>query len=513
MRLTNNILLIAAAVMTAAATAGCDRFLDREPSKNSFKTITAAEQLDALLGTYTKFYCEYNHTALAGDDFGITTAIHDGYKGGIATNDLIHILWNDDCWAQDYYNLWSGEYEKLYFANLTLEYIDRVTGSDELKRRLKAEAHFLRAYGMFQLAVAYTLYYDGSNGSEPGLPLKHTISFEERLTRSSLEQTWAFIDADLHEALKSDAPYSTNGRRRTWRGTGLAAKAFAARYYLYRNDPQTAARYAGEVLAEYGQLKDFNTSMSFSDDYDEYNINDSTAPETVQVWFPYTKNWNYPDLFEWEEAIYARTCAYASWWYIPSRELLDCFAADAPGGDPKNDLRYEYFICEDHSLYLGSKDPALRYPGYCQFSYDELLSGPTVAEMVLIKAEAEARSGKWHEAMATVEPLRRARIRAEEYEAPAAASQAEALQFILRERRREMPFTMRWYDLKRLNANDDPTDDVTVVRTFYGYTQTAVLTNDPVRTYTLEPSSRHYATPIPATEIDLAKGALVQNRY
>ena len=502
------------AVMAAAALllTSCDDFLDRAPSKNSLKPITTAEQLDALLATFTNFYYEPNHTALACDDFGLTTEIHDRQNGGMSINNLEHILWADACTTPSRL-LWCEEYEKMYYANLVLAYIDEVSGSDRLKQALRAEAHFLRAYSMFQLAVAYTLYYDGSNGSEAGLPLKRTVSFEESVARANLEQTWAFIEADLNEALKSEVPMVSNGRRRVWRGTRAGINAFAARLYLYRNDLERARKHAEAALAEHSELKDFNTRMSFSELYDEYIINQSTEPEVIRVDYPYTLSWDFRDMFEWEEVFYVRTCYYASWWYIPSRALLDCFAADAPDGDPKNDLRYEYFICEDYSLSFCEKDPAFRYPGYCQFSYDELISGPTVAEMLLIKAEAEARSGSWQQALETIAPLRRARIRASEYREPSIASQQEALQFILRERRREMPFTIRWYDIKRLNANDDPSDDVTLTREFYACTPTSVLTNDPVRTYTLEPDSRHFATPIPDVELELSKGALEQNRY
>lgn len=499
-------------LVAAALASSCNEFLDRGPSKNTLKPITTAEQLDALMATYATFYSEYNHTALAGDDFGLTAEIHDRQNGGMNITNLEYILWNDVCSSPGRL-LWSGEYEKIYYANLVLSYIGSVSGDESLKRALTAEAHFLRAYSMFQLAVAYTLWYDGSNGSEPGLPLKQSVSFEESISRASLEQTWAFIEADLNEALKCDVPFISDGRRRVWRATRTGVNAFAARYHLYRNDMAAALKYASAALSDYDRLKDFNTQMSYSELYDEYTVNASTAPEVIRVNYPYTFDWDFRDLFDWEELLYARTCYYVSWWYIPSRSLLDCFAADAPDGKPENDLRYEYFVCEDYSLTFCDKDPAFRYPGYCQFSYDELISGPTVAEMLLIKAEAEARRGDWQTALNTIGPLRRARILASEYSDPAIGSQSEAVQFILRERRREMPFTMRWYDIKRLNANDDPSDDVTVTREFYAYTSSAVLSNDPVRTYTLAPGSRRFATPIPTVELDLAKGALEQNRY
>ena len=86
---------------------------------------------------------------------------------------------------------------------------------------------------------------------------------------------------------------------------------------------------------------------------------------------------------------------------------------------------------------------------------------------------------------------------------------------VLQERRREMCFTMRWYDLKRLNANDYAADDVTVTREYYEFNAAAgtVLVDKGVKTFTLEPNSRHYAIPIPKTEIAIGKGAIEQNVY
>ena len=325
--------LLAAAASSLVA---CDDFLDVDPSKNTQKTIETAEQLDALLGSYSRFYSEYNHTALACDDFGLTTDIHDYQDGGMNPSNLEYILWSDQGTGTSRL-LWDGEYSKIYYANLVLAYIDEVSGDAETKANLKAEAHFLRAYSMFQLAVAYTLYYDGSNGSELGLPLKQTISFEEGIARASLADTWSFIDNDLQEALKITTPLVEQGKRRVWRGTTAAVHAFAARYYLYRGDLDNAKAQVEAVLAEYNTLKDFNTSMSYSANDDEYEINASTNKEIVTVKYPYTKlqfygTNGYPELFEWEDLLFARTCSYASWWYIPSEDLLATYEADVPGG-------------------------------------------------------------------------------------------------------------------------------------------------------------------------------------
>ena len=82
-----------------------------------------------------------------------------------------------------------------------------------------------------------------------------------------------------------------------------------------------------------------------------------------------------------------------------------------------------------------------------------------------------------------------------------ATGKDDAIKKVIEERRREMPFVQRWYDLRRYNNNDDPNDDVVLTRTFYPYNASNVLFNEPVKTYTLPKNSRRYATPLPKTEI------------
>ena len=75
-----------------------------------------------------------------------------------------------------------------------------------------------------------------------------------------------------------------------------------------------------------------------------------------------------------------------------------------------------------------------------------------------------------------------------------------------------MPFSIRWYDLKRLNAND-PDNQVTVRRKFYKTNGTVVLPNDGIVEYVLEPNSRHYAIPIGKDEIAKSNNVIEQNKY
>lgn len=113
--------------------------------------------------------------------------------------------------------------------------------------------------------------------------------------------------------------------------------------------------------------------------------------------------------------------------------------------------------------------------------------------MLLTEAEALARSGKWQEAMVLVNKLRVARIdRTAEDIMLEAGSQQEAVEKILEERHREMPFIMRWFDIRRLAFNETSYDDVTVERDFYQVSDNAV-NDDVVSHYVLPVKSKRYA--------------------
>lgn len=515
-----NIAIYALMLAVATTFVACDDWLSEEPSKSTKKTLKTTEQLDALLGNYSLFVQESAVPAYGSDDWGITPEFHTAKSGGVfnATTQLPYMLYSDAV-DDSRYSVWQSEYPKIYYANMAIEQAMSLEGPEEDKANLKAEGHFLRAYSMFNLAVAHTLYYTGSNGEELGLSLQ-TTTFEDSSARANLADTWAAIEADLQEALKiTVALKGQDGRNRTWRATTASVNAFAARYYLYRGDLAQAESYAKKALAEYNTLGNYNETMSYSQSTLSYNINDSTNPEKVTVLLPkgYSERLSGAAAFgAWfdKEGIYLSRHMYSAfWWFVPSQSLVDTYAIDLE--DSQNDLRFRYYFAEDFSLRTCSKDPAFRWWGVMVHYMESIDAGPSVAEMMLIKAECEARGGDYATAMKTIAPLRQARIDAAAYTELTATSKEDAIKKVLEERRREMFMTMRWYDLKRLNANDYAADDVTVTRQYYEFNADAgtVLMDKGVKTYTLEPNSRHYAIPIPKTEIANGKGAIEQNTY
>jgi tetratricopeptide (TPR) repeat protein len=487
----------------------CKKFLDEKPSKSTSLVVSNTEQLSALLNNYSQFYQQGNRTAIySSDNFGLTTEIYKARPGTFTMAAIEFALWDIENLPNDgREGFWSGEYKKIFYANMVLANLDRVTGSQEEKDILKAESHFIRAYSYFELANTYCLPYTEANKNAQGLPLKTTVSFEEPLVRAPLSEVYNLIESDLEEALKMKVKLVQNGKARHWRANLPAVNGFAARYYLQRNNYTEALKYANLALDEYSTLVDYNTEMRYGKDQTVLVDGGTSNQKSVKIVYPYTHDnqTDMTDMIGWKEFLYFRMLYHESWWYIPSQELLNLYDSD-------NDLRYKYHYVQNYSYDRGMINPSFSYPGYIFFYKDRVPSGPTTAEMYLIKAECLARTDKVPDAISAVNMLHIKRMKTGT-PALTASNKDQAIKVILEERRREMPFSMRWFDLRRFNNNDYPGDDVVLNRTFFPYTTANVNGSESPINYTLEKNSTRYAAPIPQTEIISSQGVIQQNNY
>ncbi len=489
-----------------------DNFLAAAPSKTTSLVVSTTGQLDAMLNNYSSiFYSEGNRNAIySTDDYDLSKALYDARPATFSSMATIEfMLWDIPFLPDDTREVfWSNEYRKIFYANMVLSNLDNVEGTDAEKSVLKADAHFVRAYSMWQLVNTYALPYTAANKNEPGIPIKLSTSFEESFARQPIEKVYQQIEADLAEALKISVPLVQNGKPRHWRASKAGVNGFAARYYLNRWNYAKALEYANAALAEYNTLVDYNTEMKYGNSQ-TLTLNAGTPQQqSFTIQYPYTHNnqTDFTDMLAWKEFLYFRMLNHESWWYIPSQQLLALY-------DQEHDLRYKYHIVEGYSYDRGMTKPAYDYPGYIFFFKDRIPSGPTVAEMYLTKAEAMARTGDINGAMTALNTLRAKRMTPGSWVTLTATSKDDAIKKVIEERRREMPFVQRWFDIRRYNNNDDPNDDVTPTKVFYPYTNSAVLTNQPVKTYTIEKNSRRWAAPLPRTEIISSQGVIEQNTY
>jgi hypothetical protein len=494
------------ALLTLAA---CKKFLAEEPTKQT--VIKTADQLEALINNATLFAGD----GTPGNNSSTGTGGTNG-SAGFSTDDteipLDAFKANPNKWVIDnlyYYTfktdeivglsadgLWNGEYKKIFTANLVLTNLDKVTGDDALKSELRADAHFIRAYAYWVLVNHYCLPFTNSlkDVAGLGLPLKQTTDYEEPFDRATLKQTYDFIEADFKEAQKTTR--DDVDLTKPWRVSKKAVEAFMSRYYLFLGNYDESLIHTNNALSTTSvTLVDWHTIVAGT----QQNYTNPTATIANSEFYDYTA----AKFLYWKEFYLPRFSYQSSQWLIPGTALRSLY-------DQANDLRYKWLMLPNANRRFGFTNPTPLYR-YAFFSDGRIIpTGPTIAEMYLNKAEILARKGDIVNAMIAVNTLRAKRMNTP---APLTATdQADGIKKVLEERRRELPFSFRWYDIRRFSINDYPGDDVTVTHIFFKVNVGSVDTNV-TQTYTLAPGSKRYAVPINGVEIMASKNVITQNLY
>lgn len=478
----------------------CSDFLDKTPSKSSNTPVSTAANLLAVYDYLPNRYCNNYYAPYSTDDAEIPCEMYKSSPTDFDINNVVSIYahYRDGIINNSTDDLWASEYNRIYKANLMISSASEVTGSQQDINEALSCAYFMRAYSFLELAYHYCLPWSEENKNAMGIPLRMGLAFDEKIGRGTLEQTYNQIFADL-QASEQHAVYDAVPSI-PWRVSRCAINALYARIYLLRGQFDKALEYADKALANAPALYDFNkfsyktppTRYAATDFWPamELKLCETDAWTMHQILYNYTE-WIYPDF-----ANVRTQMAY------PSQQLMDLY-------DHENDLRFRYYYIEHGTRRMSS----ILYDGYRYNPWYDgryLNSGLTTAEILLIKAESQVRLGQWQDGLATLTPLREARFATGTASELSANNKEEALQAVLKERRRELPFYFRFGDIKRFAVTPDNSDDVTVVRNFYDMNITHVDTDSP-KTYTISGNSNSWALPIYQTEINSSKGSIVQN--
>ena len=538
----NHIIYNLGLLAAMSVVSSCNEFLDEVPSRGDNEVLNRGEQVKNLFANSNNYYTPVDFLVASTDDYGMTMDVFDAL-GYLDVPSLSGMSWAPeglDVFMSD--ELWSKQYNKIFTANAVINDIDNITDvTAEEKAEYLAHAHFVRALAYWELVNVYCLPYAEENLNALGLPLKVSTHTDEDLTRASLKDTYAFIEADLKEALKSPRTDVVEGER--WLGSQPAAKALMARFYLFTGDYAQAAKYADESLSsqtvtllDYNQLTTYDMDKGGGGFWGDQEFGDEEFPEGDEeggegeegegdgedwpeeggniLTFCETYNWGAYQFVDYQEIFYPQFYTVtATVNLLASQELTDLY-------DKDNDLRYINLFVEnglvDYWVY-GFNDVCNYHLFTSRNQWGQQMdvflgASPTVAEMYLTKAEALARQGSWSEAMNVIQTLRASRFVDGSDYSLSATSQSEALTEILKERRRELPFLMRWYDIRRFAYNETPNDDVELRRTFYTIENGEVDFNT-VKEYVLPVKSRRYAQPILTQEIQRSRGQMQQNQY
>jgi hypothetical protein len=407
----------------------------------------------------------YSFPLLSGDDTEITDAAR---QTSILENWGYAYIWKDKYFSDTQSDGdWDKMYRTIFVCNQVLDgVLASENGTEAEKQKIYGEALVHRSYAYFFLVNMYGKQYDASTAdSDLGVPLLLTTSLYSSLKRATVASVYDQITEDLKASIEKlpDLPDFKV------RPSKAAAYALLARIYLNKRDFQTAASYADNVLNLQNGLVDLKNYTSSTTSYPG-RLNDPEVIFSKLVNSTISVNSNY-------------------YFFEPlpvSSKVLTLLGT--------NDLRYSLFTKPASSFSLAFDGRAY----YKQKIVNQgIYTGPTVPEMMLIKAECAARLDNASLAIETLNNLRIKRFETVNYIPYTASSPADALSKVLDERQRELfGRGFRWFDQKRLSKDVDIIS--TVTRNFKGIT------------YTLEPNSNLYVYPI-ADKYILLNPELEQN--
>ena len=406
------IFFILAGIITA-----CQKFLEVKPDK-SLTVPSNLQDLQSIMDNHSNFITVSNAGEISADDYYITD---EDYASLSSDWHRRIYAWEKDYLFSDRSWDWALMYANpIYYCNTVLEKIkdiERTMQNKELYDNVKGSARFIRARTLFHATLIWTEVYDECTaGSTLGLPLRTSIDFNERSVRANLNETFGLILDDLHESVALLPEVSTH----VVRPSKPAAYGLLARIYLFMGEYRKALDYADSCLAIKNTLMDYNDlDVSLANPIPQYN----------------------------DEVIHHYAMAADQILSVPRARIKSEIVDSYDGFD----LRKEVFFVPNEDGSMGFR---ARYTGEAV----TLFSGIATDEIYLIRAECNARLGNLNDALADINRLMLKRFQSmngvSRYKPVALAEQNAILQFVLKERRKELLFRgLRWYDLKRLNRD------------------------------------------------------------
>lgn len=432
----------------------CKKYLDAKPDS---KLVVPTEVSD--LQSVLDYYIRVNNLGASpaessADNYYLTDAdwkalTNEGYRR--------MFIWEKDFLFTTYPNTWSQLYDVVNIANTTLFHLNQIkqAGNDNLEwNNVKGQALFLRAQSFLQAASIWCLVYnEKSASSDLGIPLRLDPDFNKPSKRSSVKETYDQILIDLKTAI----PLLPDKPLHVLRASKPAVYGLLARTYLFMGDFNNALLYADSCLHLKSDLIDYNT-LSSTKSFPFKRFNEEVIVDNFVPVPPNLSN---------------------------ARAKID---PDLYNSYTDNDLRKALFFKKNSDGSVGFKG-----------SYEEsgaLFGGVATDEMYLTKAECLARQGKYTEGMEELNFLLKTRWSNKvSYIALTASGSTEALELILKERRKELLYRcLRWMDIKRYNKDGA---NITLTRNING------------QNYSLKPNDLRYALPIPEDIINLT--GIMQN--
>lgn len=433
--------------VVAGSLASCSKAIQKDPTHtvdgdNFFTKIEDYER--ALTGSYALLLRSSHYGTSntgANSAVGLPDVLSDNvYQSNEALGNFQdYARWTYTADDPSIGGMWTGLYNTIQQANLTLRNIDNFAGSSPgAVNRIKAQAIALRAFLHFDL-LRYFGEASARTSTARGIAYVDNFDVEQKPARLTVQQSYDRIEADLKLAkslmLNMDKAIQTTGTGGVDRAyiDDMVVNAMLARMYMNASSLDSAVKYATLVI----NARPLSTRANFPNIW-----LDATTSEVI--WSIKFQSTNAPI----GSVIFYSVGNRAE--FRPGPDVLGLY-------DQVNDVRYSsYFrnLLRGANRNTGTARVVLIKHDAKQANLsrpDGIVNAKAfrTGEMYLIRAEAYARLGGANEALglADLNTLRAARINAY---VPVVLAGAPLIDAIATERRKELIFEgARFLDLKR----------------------------------------------------------------
>jgi hypothetical protein len=435
----NTVIWTACALALSMSLTGCKDALSIEPQQ-SIDAATAYDTSQKVSAAVVGAYARLDDSNLYGTDLILVPELIGEQGAG-------YIVWNGSFanYNQLYrrtqistlsnaQGIWSSAYAAINQCNLILANLGAVSDAGQ-RKQFEGEAKFIRGLMYFELVRLYAQQYQaGGNNTQPGVPINLTAittteQADVKLPRASVEAVYSQVISDLQAAILN-LP-----KQNVTRASKYSAEAILARVYLQQGNLTAARAQADDVIKNSGAalqgsvgaiFANRNSAESLFEIQQNDQNNAGTSNSGLATFFA-----GYSPTGD-QTVLYGRGDVYIQPAFVNQYDSNDVRGTD---GRPALTTQKLIYVSDGNSK-------TGRYRTIKWRTYGQNIPVARLAEMYLIRAEADVQGGNTASALADVNAIRQ--------RSGAPALTTVALSDVLQERQLELAFEgLRIHDLKR----------------------------------------------------------------
>ncbi|RZK19850.1 MAG: RagB/SusD family nutrient uptake outer membrane protein, partial [Hymenobacter sp.] len=330
--------------------------------------------------------------------------------------------------------IWTAAYAAINQCNLVLDNLAVVTDAGQ-RAQYEGEARFIRGLMYFELVRLYAQQYQaGGPNAQAGVPLSLTpITTAEqadtKLSRATVAQVYTQVVSDLQAAIQKLPAQNVA------RASKYSAEAILARVYLQQGNYTAAATQANDVITNSGTALTGSVAAVFSNRNSGESLFEIQQNDQNNAG---TSNAGLATFFAGYSPTGAQDVLYGRADVSISASFVGLYEpSDTRGSDDSTAIKTKTLIYVGDGNRLPGRYRTLKWR-----TYGQNIPVVRLAEMYLIRAEAEVRAGQVAAATADVNVIRA--------RSGASAITAVTINDVLLERQLELAFEgFRVYDLVR----------------------------------------------------------------